>query len=96
MGILFKRGDFRTRYLNPTITKIRDAGLIEQFMNKWRPYKGLKDKVKITEEALVMEHLVLPLGIWSGGFTLALILFAGEKLGKIKYVVNRANLLNLC
>ncbi len=92
MGLFFKKGDFRATYLDPTITRIRDAGLLDYFMYKWRPYKGLRDQVKITEQPLFLEHLVLPMGILSGGLILALISFGGEKRCVLKSVMK----LNLC
>ncbi len=77
-GILFKNGDIRVQYLDGLVTMMRDAGILEHFFDKWRSAQNMKEHVEIVEEALVLEHLLIPIIVWSVALVLSGSVFARE------------------
>ncbi len=59
-----------------------DFGIMDHIFNKWKSPKGMKEETILTEEALTMEHLILPLIFLAIGISLSTILFALEFLRK--------------
>ncbi len=78
LGMVFHRADFRVQYLEPMVTRIKDSGLMDRFFGKWKSPKGMKDHDSLTEEAITIEHIVLPTVFISTGLTLSIVIFLAE------------------
>ncbi len=78
MGMLFKKADYREQYFNEMIPKMYDSGLIDHTINKWKSPKGMNEKIILREEALVLEHLILPLIFLCGGICFSVVMFVAE------------------
>ncbi len=82
MGFMFNKADFRVDYLDPTLMILRDSGLIEFYFGKWRSPKYMKERIVFKDEAVTIQLMLLPTGIWAVGVVVALILLALEAYKK--------------
>ncbi len=76
--MFFQSYDFRVKYFDAAIIKIRDMGIIDSFFSKWRSPKNMKEHITLPDEPLVIEHFLLSIIIWFVGLALAMVLFLRE------------------
>ncbi len=82
--MLFQKYDPRIEYFNQVIDTARDNGLIDHYLGKDMPAKNMKEAVIISNDALVLEHLLLPLILSTTGLLVAQLAFGLECLESLQ------------
>ncbi len=77
---LFQKYDPRAEMFDPTISAMKDAGLIEHMHRRRLPHLGMQEQINLAKERkLEVKHFSLPMIFLSTGFVFAVVAVIVEK-----------------
>ncbi len=79
MGMFFQNYDPRVEYLDIVIQRIFDTGIMNSLFRKALPHINMKGSIQVKEEALILQHFVIPLFVCLAGLLMGFFIFAAER-----------------
>ncbi len=83
MGMFFQNYDPRVEYFNGILHRISDTGITNGLFGRALPYINMKSSIQVKEEALILQHFIIPLLVCLAGLLIGLSTFAAERSNKI-------------